>query len=165
MGRRTKYYEDSVVYQIRKTGQGGATAVPGPAISSQLPRRERQQGREDQPKTSISRDLAAFPAPLPCSSEFQGAKEQTCKSPLKPGPRGFHLLCVQQIKWLLLQSPGRYSHWSGQMKLLHWPSQLEATCRCPRDVSLGKGARGFAQPGTQTQSESRGLLGHQRASK
>lgn len=150
MGRRTKYCENSAVISSGKLAKEVWQLCQALPAHQNSPVEKGSRAERNSQEEVFPRVLAAFPAPLPCSSEFRGTKSKPERSPLKAGPHGFHLLCVQPIKRLLLQSPRRYCHWSGQMKLPHSPSQLEFMCRCPRDVGLGKRARVFAQSGSQT---------------
>lgn len=65
----------------------------------------------------FSRVLAAFPAPLSCSSEWWGAKVKSAESPLEAGPSSWlppAFCSASQV--LLLQSPERSLCWSSQMK-------------------------------------------------
>lgn len=56
---------------VRKIVQRGVAAVPGPASSPELPRREKQQpGARVSQEEVFSRVLAAFPVPLPAPLSF-----------------------------------------------------------------------------------------------
>lgn len=149
MDWRTKYHENSPVIS------SGKLAKEVQQLCQALPAHQNSPGEKGSRAERTSQEvfprvLAAFPVPLPCSSEFREAKSKPSRTPQKACPHDFHLLCVQQINQLLLQSPGRHHHRSGRNELPHWPSQLKSMCRCPRDVGLGKRARVLAQPGTQT---------------
>lgn len=113
MDWRTKYHENSPVIssgKLAKEVQQLCQALPAHQNS---PGEKGSRAERTSQEEVFPRVLAAFPVPLPCSSEFRGAKSKPSRTPQKACPHDFHLLCVQQINQLLLQNPGRHHHRSG----------------------------------------------------
>lgn len=142
---------------VRKIVQRGVAAVPGPASSPELPRREKQQpGARVSQVQVFSRVLAAFPVPLPAPLSFREPRANLQGHLWK-------LVFMACTCCLLSKLNGSYKAQRARATGMAQPAG--PTHRSPKRGRYGKTARTSGQPGTQNQppengqSENRGPSG------